>query len=36
MLQKQAEVFSYDDCSFVVQRAKDGTGRVVGWKELNI
>jgi len=36
LLEKQAESFSYSDCSFVVQRAKEGTGRVVGWKELQI
>lgn len=36
MLEKQAEVFSYKDCAFSVQRAKEGTGRVVGWKELGI
>lgn len=24
------------DCAFAVQRAKEGTGRVVGWKELAI
>lgn len=36
LVEKQAEVFSYSDCSFAVQRAKEGTGRVVGWKELNI
>jgi len=36
MLEKQAEVFSFNDCAFSVQRAKEGTGRVVGWKELGI
>ena len=36
VLEKQSEVFSYIDCAFSVQRSKEGTGRVVGWKELNI
>lgn len=36
MLDKQAEVFSYSDCAFSVQKAKEGTGRVVGWKELGV
>ena len=36
MLERQAEVFSYIDCAFSVQRSKEGTGRVVGWKELAI
>ena len=36
MLEKQAEVFSYTDCAFSVQKSKEGTGRVVGWKELGI
>lgn len=36
MLEKQAEIFSYMDCAFSVQRSKEGTGRVVGWKELAI
>ena len=36
VLEKQAEVFSYNDCAFSVQKAKEGTGRVVGWKELGI
>ena len=36
MLEKQAEVFSYSDCAFSVQKAKEGTGRVVGWKEIGI
>lgn len=36
MLEKQAEVFSYVDCAFSTQKSKEGTGRVVGWKELGI
>lgn len=36
MLEKQAEVFNYIDCAFSVQKSKEGTGRVVGWKELGI
>lgn len=36
LLEKQAEVFSYIDCAFSVQKSKEGTGRVVGWKELGI
>ena len=36
ILEQQAEVFSYADCAFSVQRQKEGTGRVVGWKELGV
>ena len=36
ILEKQAEVFCYLDCAFSVQKSKEGTGRVVGWKELGI
>jgi hypothetical protein len=36
MIEKIGEVFSYSDCAFSVQKAKEGTGRVVGWKELGI
>jgi hypothetical protein len=36
MLEKSAEVFSFIDCAFSTQKSKDGTGRVVGWKELGI
>jgi len=36
LLEKRSDIFSYSDCSFVVQKAKEGTGRDVGWKELNI
>jgi murein tripeptide amidase MpaA len=36
MFEKNAEVFSYSDCAFSVQKSKEGTGRVVGWKELGI
>jgi hypothetical protein len=28
--------FSYKDCAFVIDRSKNGTGRVVGWRELHI
>lgn len=36
LLEKQAEVFSYIDCAFSVQKSKEGTGRVVTYKELGI
>ena len=29
MLSQKAEIFSYDDCSFVVPKSKEGCGRVV-------
>jgi hypothetical protein len=36
MLWKNAETFSFSDCSFKVQRCKESTGRVVVWRELAI
>jgi len=36
MLSQKAEIFSYDDCSFVVPKSKEGCGRVVAARELGI
>jgi len=36
LLWENALVFSYEDCSFCVQKSKEGTGRVVVARELNI
>ena len=36
MLWKNAETFSFSDCSFKVQRCKETTGRVVVWRECDI
>jgi hypothetical protein len=29
-------VFNFSDCSFAIQKSKESTARVVGWKELGI
>ena len=29
-------VFSFKDCSFVVQKEKEGTARIAVWKEFNL
>jgi hypothetical protein len=34
LFQAKTDNFSYNDSSFVVQKAKEGTGRVVMWKEF--
>jgi hypothetical protein len=36
ILEKQAETFSFADCSFAVQKSKEATARVVIWRELGI
>jgi hypothetical protein len=36
LLEKAADVFNFSDCSFVIQKSKESTARVVGWKELGI
>jgi hypothetical protein len=36
VLEKQADTFSFADCSFAVQKSKEATARVVIWKELGI
>ena len=36
MLAQAGQVFSFRDCSFKVQRSKESTARVVGFKELGI
>ena len=34
LLEKQADTFNFNDCSFAVQKSKESTARVVGWREL--
>lgn len=36
MLSRTCDFFSFNCCSFKVQEAKEGTGRVVLWRELGI
>jgi hypothetical protein len=36
LLEKNANTFNYADCSFAVQKSKESTARVVGWKEMGI
>ena len=36
LLEKAADTFNFGDCSFAVQKSKESTARVVGWKELQI
>lgn len=36
LLEKAADVFNYADCAFSVQKSKESTARVVGWRELQI
>jgi hypothetical protein len=36
VLEKQADTFSFADCSFAVQKSKEATARVVVWKEMGI
>ena len=36
LLEKNANIFNYADCSFAVQKSKESTARVVGWKEMGI
>ena len=36
MMSKNCDNFSYDGCSFVIQKAKEGTARVVIWKEFSL
>jgi len=36
LLDKNCDIFSFQDCSFIVQKAKESTSRVVLWKELGI
>jgi hypothetical protein len=30
------DAYSYEDCSFNIQREKEGTARITMWKELKI
>ena len=36
LLEKAADTFNFNDCSFAIQKSKESTARVVGWKELQI
>eukprot|EP00347_Sterkiella_histriomuscorum_P022736 403337354 len=36
LLDKLGETFNFNDCAFAVQKSKESTARVVGWKELGI
>jgi hypothetical protein len=36
LLASAAATFSFADCAFAVQKSKESTARVVGWKELQI
>ena len=36
LLEKSADIFNYGDCSFAIQKSKESTARVVGWRELGI
>jgi len=36
LMEKNCDIFSFSDCAFVVQKSKESTARVVGWKELGI
>ena len=36
LLEKAADIFNFADCAFAVQKSKESTARVVGWKELGI
>jgi len=35
-MDKNCDIFNFADCAFAVQKSKESTARVVGWKELNI
>lgn len=34
LLEKTADTFNFNDCSFAIQKSKESTARVVGWREL--
>jgi len=36
LLHKATPVFEYDDCTFKVEKSKEGSARVVVWKETNV
>ena len=36
LMDKNCDIFNFNDCSFVVQKAKESTARVAVWKELGI
>ena len=35
-MEKNSDIFSFSECSFVVQKSKESTARVVVWKEMGI
>ncbi len=35
-MDKNTDIFNINDCSFVIQKAKESTARVVMWKEMGI
>ena len=36
LIEKNCDIFSFADCCFAVQKAKESTARIVMWKELGI
>jgi hypothetical protein len=36
LLEKKSEIFSFNDCAFGLQKSKEGTARIVMYKEMNI
>ena len=36
LLEKTAEVFSFSDCGFAVQKGKESTARIVIWREIGL
>ena len=36
LLEKAAEVFSFNDCAFAVQKSKESTARIVVWREIGL
>jgi hypothetical protein len=36
LLDKATDIFNFGDCAFSVQKSKESTARVVGWRELGI
>ena len=36
LFSENIDMFGFEDCSFVVQKSKESTGRVVMWKEFQL
>ena len=36
LMKNKCSVFSFRDCSFTVQKEKEGTARIAIWKEFNL